>query len=220
MIDFFAYPISAYCAKVRIVLDVKGIPYREIPPPNGYGSEEYRAIVPAGSIPAIRDGEFVLHDSDAVLEYLEDRYPKPQMRSNDVQKRAQLRAIARFHDTAFEPSVRATFPMIGKPLADIEEAVTAATANIQTMLARLESIIDRTVKPSPFLGGEQLDLTDCGFAPTIQMAQMLLSVLGQSLTISNQTRGWMDSLSENEHVERSLVMCRGGLEEWIASKQR
>ena len=203
---------------MRIALDIKAIQYKEVPPPNGYGSADYQAIVHAGSIPAIRDGSFVLHDSDAILEYLEDRYPTPPMRSEDPQRRAHLRAIARFHDTAFEPAVRATFPLIGQPLADVEDTVIDATARIHTMLGRLESILKNTVQPSPYLGGDSLDLSDCGFAPTIQMTRILLETMGQQLTLNSVINQWMDALSENKHVSRSLTLCRGGLESWIASK--
>ena len=220
MLDFFALPTSAYCAKVRIVLDIKGISYTEIPPPNGYGSDEYHAIVPAGSIPAIRDSDFVLHDSDAILEYLEDRYPEPAMRSGNLEKRAHLRAIARFHDTAFEPAVRATFPLIGQSPSDIEDTVVAATDKIHAMLHKLESIIERTSPPSPFLGGDQLDLTDCGFAPTLQMTRILLNELGQELKLSTVFADWMAALGGQPAINRSLEMCRGGLEGWIASKMQ
>ena len=41
-------------------------------PPDGYGSEVYRAIIPAGTIPAIDQDGFRLADSEAIAEYLDE----------------------------------------------------------------------------------------------------------------------------------------------------
>ena len=47
-IILYGIGVSAFVAKVRIVLDLKGLAHEETPPPGGYGSEDYRALVPAG----------------------------------------------------------------------------------------------------------------------------------------------------------------------------
>jgi hypothetical protein len=49
-ITLYGVPVSAFVAKVRIVLDMKGMTYTETAPPGGYGSPAYRALVPAGSV--------------------------------------------------------------------------------------------------------------------------------------------------------------------------
>ena len=74
MTDFtlFATPVSVYSCKVRVGLALKGLDWAEVPPPGGYGSAEYRAIVPQGTVPALAHGRFVLAESDAILEYLDE----------------------------------------------------------------------------------------------------------------------------------------------------
>ena len=70
---FYAHPLSTYCAKVRIVLKLKSIDFKEhIPPGGSYNSNASHELVAAGSVPAIQDKSFVIHDSDAIVEYLED----------------------------------------------------------------------------------------------------------------------------------------------------
>ena len=51
-------PPSVYSAKVRIVLRAKGVAFEDVPPPGGYGSDAYQALVPYGTMPAIEDGRF------------------------------------------------------------------------------------------------------------------------------------------------------------------
>lgn len=71
--------LSTYAAKVRTALHYKGIAFEERQPPDGYRSQSYRKIVPMGSIPALVDGDFVLSESDAIIEYLNDTVPTPPL---------------------------------------------------------------------------------------------------------------------------------------------
>ena len=48
MLKVYAIPVSLYCAKLRIVLRHKGLAWEEVPPPGGYGSEDYKQVVPSG----------------------------------------------------------------------------------------------------------------------------------------------------------------------------
>ncbi len=86
-----------------------------VPPPGGYSTPEYMAIVPLGTIPAIRDGDFVVSESDAIIEYLEDRFPDPPLLGGDAEARARQRFLSRFYDLWFEPPLRSTFAHVGPP---------------------------------------------------------------------------------------------------------
>ena len=54
MITLYNVPVSSYGAKVRIILNHKGLEWTE--PADGYGSAAYKQIVPAGTVPAIIHG--------------------------------------------------------------------------------------------------------------------------------------------------------------------
>ena len=38
MLTIYSVPVAVYCAKLRIILRHKSIPFQELPPPGGYGS--------------------------------------------------------------------------------------------------------------------------------------------------------------------------------------
>lgn len=95
---FYANALSSYSAKVRIVLCAKGLAFEERLPPGGYHSAEYRAIVPMGTLPAIQIGDWVLSESEAINEYLEESHPKPALLPSDPRSRARVRFVSRFHD--------------------------------------------------------------------------------------------------------------------------
>ena len=46
---------------------------------NGFASEEYLKVNPAGKVPAIRDGDLVLTESAAIVTYLGDRNPEKNL---------------------------------------------------------------------------------------------------------------------------------------------
>jgi glutathione S-transferase len=96
----------------------KKLTWDELLPPRGYGSEIYKALVPAGSLPALQVGEQTIADSEAIAEYLEESVPLPPALPADIMERAQVRALCRFHNTRLGPCVRALFSDIGKPHAN------------------------------------------------------------------------------------------------------
>ena len=81
--QLYAIPVSTYSAKVRIALGIKGVEYEMVPPPGGYSTPEYMAIVPLGTIPALEDGDFCLSESDVLSEYLEETHPEPSLLPGD-----------------------------------------------------------------------------------------------------------------------------------------
>ena len=91
MLTVYAIPLSLYCAKIRILLRHKALEWREIPPPGGYGSDEYKQIVPSGNLPALIDGDLMLADSEVIAEYLNEVFPDPPMLPADNHRRAKAR---------------------------------------------------------------------------------------------------------------------------------
>ena len=87
----------------------KRLDWEDVLPPGGYGSDEYKEIVPSGTLPAIDHGGFILVDSEAINEYLNELEPHPPLWPDDLAARARARSLSRFHDTRLEPSVRALF---------------------------------------------------------------------------------------------------------------
>ena len=160
MLTIYSVPVATYCAKLRVMMRHKGIEWRELPPPGGYGSDEYRAIVPSGNLPAMIDGDFQLGDSEAIAEYLNEARPATPMLPNDMQLRAKAREKGRFHDTRLEPAVRAFYPQVAYETRD---------ANLVKFLgdgmSRHLEALDLLLSHSP-LDTQTLWLCDCGFAVT------------------------------------------------------
>ena len=211
---FYAHPLSTYCAKVRIILKLKTIDFVEQLPLGGsYHSNAYHKLIAAGSVPAIQDGSFVLHDSDAIAEYLEDCCPVPTMRAPDSQQRAYHRSVARYHDTRLEPALRALFGFIGESGTDRADA---ALSVLTDCLSRLANLVD----PAPYLWAEQLCLSDCAYPTTLFMIQDVSAALGKTIELPAKLQAWRSALYEDQTIQQVVDDNRAAVAGWIDSKQK
>ena len=62
----YSLPISNYCGKVLHALCFKNLQCEILPPPGGYGSEEYKKRVPSGTIPALDHDGVILSESEVI----------------------------------------------------------------------------------------------------------------------------------------------------------
>src|SRR5918911_2674163 len=86
-----------YCARARIVLAEKDVEYESVAIDLGDRPAWLYEKNPLGRVPVLEEGGFVLPESLAIMEYLEERYPEPQLLPRDPRARALVRArIVRF----------------------------------------------------------------------------------------------------------------------------
>ncbi|CAG9956022.1 unnamed protein product [Clonostachys rosea f. rosea IK726] len=108
-ITLYSYFRSSCSARVRMSLDIKGIPYDYVPVNLLKGdqlSDEHRAVNPSASVPLLvpkpsgspdqHEGvPFRIGQSLAALEYLEEAYPETtRLLPSDIRARAIVRALA------------------------------------------------------------------------------------------------------------------------------
>jgi maleylpyruvate isomerase len=83
--------------RLRIALNLKGLAYEYMPidlRTEEHLGAEYKALNPQGLVPALVDGDRVLIQSPAIIEWLEERYPSPALLPSGLNERARVRALA------------------------------------------------------------------------------------------------------------------------------
>ena len=74
----YDYELSGSCYKVRLLLNMLGLPYEKVAidyyPGREHRKPAFLQINPLGQLPALQDGELVLRDAQAILLYLSARY--------------------------------------------------------------------------------------------------------------------------------------------------
>ncbi|HZF27290.1 MAG TPA: maleylacetoacetate isomerase [Steroidobacteraceae bacterium] len=88
---------SSAAYRARIALNFKGIAYESISRRLRQGEHrtgEYLGLNPQGLVPAIEEGNVVIAQSVAIIEYLEECYPSPPLLPKDPLGRAHVRSMA------------------------------------------------------------------------------------------------------------------------------
>jgi len=88
---------SSAAYRVRIALALKGITYRQVCLNMLQGEHlhaDYRKIAPFGLIPMLEIDGLRLQQSLAIIEYLEERYPRAPLLPSEPAARARVRALA------------------------------------------------------------------------------------------------------------------------------
>jgi maleylacetoacetate isomerase len=98
MLQLYTYYRSVSAHRVRIALNIKGIPYQSIFIDEDKGeqySPEYTRLNPWGLIPALMvSSDMIVTQSAAIIEYLEERYPERPLLPADISGRARVRSFA------------------------------------------------------------------------------------------------------------------------------
>lgn len=93
----YGFSRSSAAFRVRIALNLKGLDCEHVSvslPGGEQFGEAYLALNPQGRVPTLVDGDLALHQSMAILEYLEERHPEPPLLPPDAAGRARVRGLA------------------------------------------------------------------------------------------------------------------------------
>lgn len=160
-------PLSTYSLKARLALALKGVTLDLREPPGGsYRSDAYRELVPPATIPALVDGDFVLTESDAIIEYLDEMHDGPPLLPQDARGRAHARMVSRLADLRLEASLRALFPAIkaGRRLTAL---------NLEPAERAWSLLCDMADKAAPWACGERPSLADCSVIAAMQWFDLM-----------------------------------------------
>src|ERR1700736_3242694 len=113
---------SPFAWRVLLTAEVKGIPYEGKLLEASKGelkTSEFLTINPLGRVPALRDGNFTLHESLAIMVYLDRKRPNPPLFGRTAEEASRIfERISEFISDFWPPGqrlIRSIF--FGPPLA-------------------------------------------------------------------------------------------------------
>ncbi len=194
-----------YSHRVRFVMAIKGISAKV-----DYvigNSKEFLEINSQGTLPTLEDREVQLTQSQVIIEYLDERYPEPQLMPAFPVQRAKCRQeMYRIQKSLCEHVdiiERSIGPRVSKTR---KEQASKARKLLRANLTILMPLFDN----NEWFSGEEFSLVDCCMAPllwrlpslgvNIQQGPRTLPLLNYSKRLF-QNKSFIPSLSE---IERGM----------------
>ncbi|CAM3776230.1 maleylacetoacetate isomerase [Polynucleobacter antarcticus] len=173
-IQLYSFWRSSAAFRVRIALNLKGLEYGVIPvhltkQGGEQMSSEYASKNPMQLVPTLMDGAANIHQSLAIIEYLEEITPSPALLPKTAIDRAWVRSLAL--DIAAEIHPLGNLRVLRYLLKTMEvtmEAKEAWSAHwISLGLQNLEKQLSADVRVGRFAYGDQPGLIDICLVPQI-----------------------------------------------------
>lgn len=165
--------MSPFVRKVLAFAAEKGIAVESKPIGLGSDDPEFLQASPFGKIPALRDGDFTVSDSSAIIAYLNALDPEPALIPAEPKARARAIWFDEFSDTLLFACGgkmffnRVVAPRFLKRDGDLEAAARAEAEELPPLLDYLE----KQIPASGFLVEDRLTLADIAVAsPFVNLA--------------------------------------------------
>lgn len=167
MVKLYYDPITVNCRKVLAGFKLVGLEFETMAIDYFAGehkSDEYTAVNPNQSIPAMVDGDFTLWESNAMLQYAADKQSDAAHYPTDARSRADINRWHLWEASAWFPTcyVYIVENVVKPILGDQPDA--SILANESARFSQMASILDNRLAGKDFIMGRQVTIADIAVA--------------------------------------------------------
>jgi glutathione S-transferase len=179
---------SSWSMRPWLLMASMGIPFEEVVIPMARPDSKKKMLKhsPAGKMPALKDGDVIVYESIAVIEYIAEKYPQKNIWPKNKAARALARSLSAEMHAGFQ-ALRQHCPTVFRRPVKARELTPEAALDV----ARLESAFANTRKAygrgGPFLFGK-FTAVDAMFAPIVTRLHIY------DIKVSKTTRAYMDAI--------------------------
>ncbi len=197
MMNLYSGTTCPFSHRCRIVLYEKQMDFQVIDVDLFNKPEDIAVINPYNRVPVLVDRDLVLYESNIINEYIDERFPHPQLMPPDPQTRAKARQLL----FTMEHELFSHIDAIDKSLKSADKA----RAHIRDRLVELTPILTK----QKFLLGEEFSMLDVAIAPllwrldhyAIELPKTAVPVMKYAERIFSR-QGFIDALTPSEKVMR------------------
>jgi RNA polymerase-associated protein len=198
MMKLYSGTSDPYSHRCRIVLFEKGMDFEVIDVDLMNKSEDVAAINPYGKVPVLVERDLVLYEANIINEYIDERFPHPQLMPPDP----VMRGRARLFLHRFEQEIYSQVEVIEH---GVSKAADKARAGIRDNLTQLAQILTS----QKFLLGDEFSMLDVAIAPLlwrldhygIQMGKEAAPLMKYAERLFSR-QGFIDALTASERAMR------------------
>ncbi|WP_321391092.1 glutathione S-transferase family protein [uncultured Desulfuromusa sp.] len=210
-IELFSARVCPFAHRSRLALMEKKLSFSLVDIDLHNKPDWFLKINPIGSVPALRQGDFLLHESLVINEYVNECCAEPPLLPGTVQKRAEARQWINYANASLVPA----FYRLLK--AQDEEKQNRSRAEMGRVLETLDNELQRCKDEGPYWNGKQAGLTDIAFYPWFERWPLLEHYRG--LKIPDQfhfLRGWIEQMQQREAVQSGGEPAEYYIEQYAA----
>ena len=160
---------SPFAWRVMLTLEVKRLPYESKLlefSKQEHKTPAYLQLNPRGKVPTLKDGDFVLYESIAIMAYLDRKYPTPPIFGTTAEQTGLIwRLVLECESYLLSAGDKVVRPLFfGKGLENVNEIQTAAE-----LIRRELEIVDERLADSNWLVGGEISAADIAIFPLVQL---------------------------------------------------
>lgn len=160
---------SPFAWRVMLTLEVKGLEYESKLLEFSKGDHKtaaYLKLNPRGKVPSLKDVDFVLYESLAIMSYIDRKYPDPPLFGKTPEETGLIwRWLAECESYVVSAGDKLVRPIFfGQGLERVEEI----QQGVQTLRAEFRRLDERLAR-SQWLVGDKLSAADIGIFPITQL---------------------------------------------------
>lgn len=178
MLKLYTYFRSSAAYRVRIALNLKGIPYDSVPvhllrDGGQQLQSDYRDINPSALVPTLQTDDKYLPQSLAIIEYLEECHPDYPLLPSDPLGRARVRALAQSIACDVHPinNLRVLKYLTGTLRVSEDAKKEWYRHWVKEGFATFEALLARAPETGRFCHGDAPGLAECCLVPQIYNAE-------------------------------------------------
>lgn len=155
---------------------------------------EFLAVNPAGKLPVLVDGDFILTESVAIVLYLAEKYPEKGLLPTELRARAEVNRWLLFTATELEQPIWriARHTSLYAP----QRRLTAEIANARHDFLDMAAVLEKHMDGRQFIVGDNVTVADFVAAYTLDMATVVPSQADEVKLLDNlpRLREFMDRM--------------------------
>lgn len=191
------HPFSVFPRRVRIAVREKGLACEETVvdlPGGALKQPEFLRLNPFGQVPVLEDGDLVIAESVAILEYLEERHPSPPLLPADAATRARVRELMLWSNGHLASAWKAVLAPLFSPDARADDP---SVQSGRAALGHYLDVLEARLGDGAWLAGGY-SLADVCHAPFVTV----LEQAGQGDVVRARPRvaAWVERLSARPAV--------------------
>lgn len=198
MMRLYSGTTDPYSHRCRIVLFEKGMDFEVIDVDLMNKAEDVATINPYNKVPVLVERDLVLYEANIINEYIDERFPHPQLMPPDPVMRGRARLLLH----RFEQELYSQVDMIEH---GVVKSADRARAVIRDNLTQFAQILTR----QKFLLGDEFSMLDVAIAPLlwrldyygIQMGKDAAPLMKYAERLFSR-QGFIDALTASERAMR------------------